>query len=144
MNEMKSKSIAVFVVILAVFWSIDRATKLFALAYLPPQIHGFHPFIVYRNYGIAFGILKDNPSVVIFLTLLGTGLLFFAIARYREALLTPWGALLLAGVLGNLADRLIYGYVIDWIHVVYYINLADIWLCVGVLMSLKHFSRYVK
>jgi len=43
---------------------------------------------------------------------------------------------LFAGALGNLTDRLLYGYVIDWIYVGGHINLADIWLCVGGLLVL--------
>ena len=123
----------VFVVILAVCWSVDRVTKFFALTYLPAQ--------VYRNYGMTFDILKDNPSACLLLASSVTGLLVFAVAVYKEIFLTPGVAFLLGGALGNLADRLIYGFVVDWIHIVGYINLADIWLCAGVLLSLEHFIQ---
>ena len=48
---------------------------------------------------------------------------------------------LLAGSIGNLIDRLMRGYVVDWIYVGGYINLADIWLCVGSLMIFAQFCR---
>ncbi|MCL2008916.1 MAG: signal peptidase II [Synergistaceae bacterium] len=125
-----------FAVVLAAALSIDRLTKFLALAYLPGKVDyagGFHIFAVYRNYGMTFGILKDNPQACLILALLVIGLLVLALVRYKEALLTPGVAFLLAGALGNLSDRLIYGYVVDWIHIVVYINLADIWLCLGAL-----------
>ena len=124
-----------FVVILAALWSLDRAAKLFALTHLPAQA-------VYRNHGMAFGILKGYPSVCLFLALLGIGLFAVAIIKYGEAFLTLGVVFLLAGALGNAADRLIYGYVIDWINFAGYINinLADVWLCAGVLLLLKNIS----
>ena len=125
------RSTFIFVVTLAVAWSIDRVTKIFALRL----------FVVYRNYGMTFDILKDSPSTCLFLALTVTGLFALAFAKYRKEFLTPGVAFLLAGALGNLADRLIYGYVVDWIHLVGYINLADIWLCAGALLSLKHIIR---
>jgi lipoprotein signal peptidase len=41
---------------------------------------------------------------------------------------------LLAGASGNLTDRLMYGYVVDWLYVGGYINLADVWIGAGCLM----------
>jgi len=55
-------------------------------------------------------------------------------------------AVLLAGVLGNLYDRLVFGYVRDMIHALpawpnlfpYIFNVADSLLCVGVAMMIVY------
>nr|WP_105190145.1 signal peptidase II [Pseudoalteromonas sp. T1lg48] len=51
-------------------------------------------------------------------------------------------ALVLAGALGNLYDRMVYGYVIDFIHVYYQnwhypkFNIADCAICIGAALLL--------
>ena len=137
----------IFAVILAVAWSLDRLTKLLALAHLSSQAGyvGEHRlFAVYRNYGMSFGILKDNPQACLILSLSGIGLFILLLARHKEALFTPGVAFLLAGALGNLSDRFLYGCVVDWVHLIVYINLADIWLCAGALLALKYFYNIHK
>jgi signal peptidase II len=134
---------SVFAAVLAIAWALDRATKIFAVARFPAAMPGagFSLFAVYRNYGMTFGLLSGNPAACAALAALGAVLFGAACARYRRAFITPAGALLWAGALGNLTDRLIHGYVVDWIHVVGSINLADVWLGAGVLLSVKILCR---
>ena len=49
-------------------------------------------------------------------------------------------ALLLAGALGNLSDRLFRGYVVDFIHLHHWpiFNVADICIVVGALLFALH------
>jgi signal peptidase II len=132
-----------FAAVLAIAWALDRATKFLAVAYFPPALPaaGFSLFEVYRNYGMTFGFLNGNPATCVALVSFGIVLFGAVCARYSGAFMTPAGALLWAGALGNLTDRLIHGYVVDWIHVVGYINLADVWLGTGVLMSAEILYR---
>jgi lipoprotein signal peptidase len=58
-------------------------------------------------------------------------ILGFLCARYAPARKSLGMIFLWAGAAGNLTDRLYYGYVVDWIYVGGYINLADVWLCAG-------------
>ena len=45
--------------------------------------------------------------------------------------------LILVGAIGNIIDRLVWGYVIDYIDVNYFVcNLADIFIFVGALLLL--------
>jgi signal peptidase II len=135
-NDVLHRREIIFIAILTAAWLLDRVTKFFALAYLPTQT-------IYRNYGMTFDLLKDNPSACLILALSSLAFFVVVFARHKEALFTPGTALLFAGALGNLADRLIYGYVVDWIHFVGYINMADVWLGFGVLLLFRHFSRKV-
>ena len=90
-----------------------------------------------RNTGIAFSILADRTWLLIVVSALALILLVEAFRRtlrrapvYDAAL---W--LLLAGGVGNLADRLCYGYVIDFISPQFLrfpvFNLADVCLTVS-------------
>jgi len=109
-----------------------------------------------RNPGIVFGFsfadsLGLGPAAgrlaTVLLTVLTSALIFyiFAASRPRQRWLHPACGLILAGALGNLYDRLLYGHVRDIIHVTahgtiggvslqwpYVFNIADVYLVVGV------------
>ncbi len=87
-----------------------------------------------------FGVLADLP-VPRWLILTCTGLAIIFLLRWSFYYLTTdklWEmlplTLILGGALSNLWDRLVYGYVFDWILLFQYsvINLADITIGVGI------------
>lgn len=103
----------------------------------------FFNFTYVRNYGAAFSFLSDAG---------GWQRWFFTmIAVVISAVLAVWLArnsktqlklnlalsLVLAGAIGNLIDRSIYGYVIDFFHLYYQnwhypaFNIADSAICIG-------------
>jgi signal peptidase II len=99
-----------------------------------------------ENSGIAFGQLRDTGSVGrwFFVTLAGAAAMvvlvyFFRTARNDDHVLGAC-ALLLAGILGNMTDRVRLGFVIDFIDV--YIgsyhwptfNVADASICAGAFL----------
>lgn len=94
--------------------------------------------IWYKNTGIAFSIpLPETiilPLIAIFL-LCGGLFLRKEIDLTRPVVLTALG-LILGGALGNLLDRIRFGYVVDfisvWIFPVW--NLADAAITIGILM----------
>jgi signal peptidase II len=124
------KFLCVFISALA----LDRATKYWALSYFA-SYRGERTFLslgLYFNRGISFSLLGDHPRLSLAITLVMTGLLGVLCAKSKAVRSMPGIVFLWAGAAGNLADRLIYGYVIDWIYIFRgYINLADVWLCVG-------------
>jgi signal peptidase II len=96
-----------------------------------------------HNYGAAFSFLSEAG---------GWQRWFFSIIALSISVLLTWWlkklpaknivlcsaySLVLAGALGNLYDRLTYGYVIDFIHVYYdnwhfpAFNIADSAICIG-------------
>jgi signal peptidase II len=116
--------------------TMDRATKLWAESNLSEAVgEAVIPSLsLYRNEGISFTLMKNFPYASLAAAILGIGVLGFlcvknALTRKLNGVIFLW-----AGAIGNLADRLLYGYVIDWICVGVYINLADVWLCVGGLV----------
>ena len=89
-----------------------------------------------HNEGVAFGLLAGGEGLVLALTLtaLAALLTFFALNPTRPDLWLAVG-LLTGGALGNLADRVRSGAVIDFIDVPLWptFNLADVAIVTGVV-----------
>ena len=117
---------------------IDRGSKSWALNNL--SVYGepsLFPFALHYNDGVAFSFLKGNPQMSFLLALVVLFCFLFFYLRYNN-FYSPAMMLLFAGSMGNLFDRILYGHVIDWVYVGIYINLADVWLCLGGFFVLKN------
>lgn len=118
-------------------------------------IDGFFNITYVRNTGVAFGILDPvslplKSTVLAVLTLAAiTGVLIYSWRTpISQTLLHVALSLILAGALGNLYDRINYGYVIDFIEVYFRdyrwpsFNVADSAITVGVgLLLLQVFRK---
>jgi signal peptidase II len=108
-----------------------------------------------KNKGGAWGLLQEESEKVrkpffLLISLLAIAFIFSLYRRLnRRQTALKWGLpLVLGGALGNLIDRIRYGYVIDFIDVritsSYHwptFNVADIAICVGVgLMAVDMFT----
>ncbi len=131
---------------------LDRLTKLLVMDRLElgdsiTVIPGFFDLAYVQNTGAAFGMLAlmDNTYRVPFLvasTLAAVGLLAYFVKKTspKDVLVLIALALVIGGALGNLYDRLAYGYVIDFIDC--YVgfrhwpafNVADSGITVGILL----------
>jgi signal peptidase II len=123
--------------------ALDQATKQLALASLE-RGESTNVFLGLditntRNRGVAFGALEGSGTIVGVLIALALVLLlfYFAANAGRAWLWLPVG-LLLGGALGNLADRVRIGAVVDFIDPVAWpaFNLADAAIVVGVFALL--------
>lgn len=105
-----------------------------------------------HNTGAAFSILLNNVPLLIGISLIALVFLYFYIIKKSE--LTKLNiliySLLLGGIIGNLIDRVIHGYVIDYLSFQVFkynfpiFNLADIGIVVAViLLCLKTFKEEV-
>jgi signal peptidase II len=118
-------------------------------------IDGLLAFIFAKNRGGAWGLLQDESEAVRrpFFLLISAAAILFIVTLYRrvtpEQTALKWGLpLVLGGAIGNLIDRIRYGYVVDFIdvHVTKTFrwptfNVADIAICVGVgLMAIDMFT----
>lgn len=107
---------------LIITWLIDRVSKIAASRMPGPSSHGPVSFILHHNHGAMLGLFSDLPAVLRIVSL-STGGAFlicsYAIVQYllpiRSLMLRSGLSILLGGILGNVADRIIYGYVIDFI-----------------------------
>jgi len=99
---------------------IDQGTKALILRDIPfqdsiPVIPGFFNLTHLYNTGAAFGMLHDsNPFFILISTSAFIGLILMR--RHFVGLTMRWGwILLLAGILGNVTDRLARGHVVDFL-----------------------------
>jgi len=101
-----------------------------------------------HNYGAAFSFLSDAGGwqrwFLSFIAVAISALLIWWLKRLPASNKILCGAysLVLAGAIGNLYDRIVYGYVIDFIHVYYEnwhfpaFNIADSAICIGAALLL--------
>ncbi len=155
MRDLVRSQIDIFLSLLTTFSVvlIDRITKVFfsdLLFYgesLPIISNVLHMTLIH-NTGIAFGLFKDQGIVFIIIPVIAIVLLVFNIQYYRqnnEALSRVYivaFSLILGGAIGNLIDRIAFGYVIDFIdfRVWPVFNIADSAITIGaVMIGLKCF-----
>jgi len=127
---------------------LDRWTKLLVINDLAfgRQIN-FAPFfsIVHaRNYGGAFSLLSDHTYAKYIFTiapLLIVGALVFVIIAYKMQFSKRLAlTCILSGAVGNIYDRISYGYVVDFLDVYYKnyhwpaFNVADISISFGICL----------
>lgn len=91
--------------------------------------------VVVHNQGIAFGLLpRLSPTAAVVLALTVLAILFYNRGAWPAASATQWGVgLIFGGALGNIVDRLRFGYVVDYldVHVWPVFNLADAAIVAG-------------
>jgi len=129
----------------------DRITKVFfsdllSLGESLPIIRNFLHMTLVHNTGIAFGLLKDQGVVFIIIPVIAIVLLVYNIYYYKSnnevlsRLYIVAFSMILAGAIGNLIDRMTYGYVIDFIdfRVWPVFNIADSAITIGaVIIAIK-------
>ena len=94
-----------------------------------------------NNTGASFGILENSKILLIVLSILAIVILLRYINSFKKTKKNIIGfSLLIGGILGNLSDRLLFGYVRDFLKVNIIIknfpifNLADIFIVIGVIL----------
>ena len=127
---------------------IDQSTKAWAVSRLRfgddiSVISGFLNFAYAHNTGVAFSMLDDHGNTgrwglsVVALVAAALVLYFFWRTPRSDDRILGSLALLLAGIAGNVTDRLRLGYVIDFIDVQFgswhypTFNVADMAICIG-------------
>ena len=129
--------------------AVDGSMQLFESIPLLPYFN----LTYVHNTGAAFSFLSDAGGwqrwlfaglAVVMSSIIG---LWLARLKQHETLMAVALALVLGGAIGNLIDRVAYGYVIDFLDVYYQdwhwpaFNIADSAICVGVaLMLLESFG----
>jgi signal peptidase II len=141
-------------------YALDQLTKYYVLRFIKPDeprvvVAGLFDLVNITNTGAAFGSFKNNNTF--FIVVSSLALLFVVTLLVRRRSWDVWRdvslAFLLAGVLGNLTDRLLYGHVIDFLlfdlHFPYAhpwpaFNVADSCICIAVVCFIIHSFRQQK
>jgi signal peptidase II len=115
-------------------YALDQWTKQLVLRFISPEesrpvIPDFFNLVNVTNTGAAFGSFRNNNTF--FIVISSIALVVVLVLLLRRRLPDVWRdvslALLLAGILGNLTDRLLYGHVIDFLLFDLHIPYADPW-----------------
>ena len=100
-----------------------------------------------KNYGAAFNIFEGNRVFLSLISIISSLILiYFIFFKGRLNLLDRYGlSFILAGSLGNGIDRIIKGYVIDFINLKLFdfpiFNIADIAINIGcIILIFNHFK----
>ncbi len=129
---------------------LDQATKLWLYFVVdiatrqPIQVAPFMDIILVWNRGISYGMMQQSTetgrwALTIFKVVAAVGLTIWA-WRAREKLLSTALGLIAGGAIGNAIDRVLYGAVLDFVHLHwgrfswYVFNVADAAIVAGVAL----------
>lgn len=125
---------------------VDQVSKLFASMFLTLNtskvlIENFFNLSLCHNYGVAFGMLGDHRVLIFLFTLIAIAIIIKFMYSFKTSLLNNIAfGLLVGGLVGNLLDRLVFGYVIDFFDFIIFsydfpvFNVADICIVIGVFL----------
>ena len=99
-----------------------------------------------RNYGAAFNIFSGSRLFLSFISIISAIILSYFIFISENKLINKYGlAFILSGSIGNGIDRVLNGYVIDFIKIKFInfpvFNIADIVINLGVLILIISYFR---
>ena len=139
--QMKKNTIIFFTALSIVF--LDQLTKFliktkFQLNESLPIIKNILHFTYVTNTGSAFGLFKgfDLFFIIFSFTVIAAILYFMKNIKQNEKLMQVSFGLLLGGTIGNLADRILFGHVIDFIDFRIWpvFNIADSAITVSIVL----------
>jgi len=138
-------------------YALDQFTKRLVLQHINPDqprivVPDLFALVNITNTGAAFGSFKNNNTFFVILSC--AALIFVLSLLLRRRAPDAWRdvalGLLLAGVLGNLTDRVLHGHVIDFLlfdlHLLFAhpfpaFNVADSCICIAVGCFIIHSFR---
>ena len=153
----KLKTSIIGIVTVIVLLIFDQLTKYMAVL----QLKDAAPFVLFKdvfelkyleNHGAAFGVLQNQRFLLLLITIVILGVLCFLYSRIpvkkRYFPLRAAGILLAAGAVGNMIDRFINGYVVDffyfkWIDFPIF-NVADCYVVVAAVLAFFLVCFYYK
>jgi signal peptidase II len=139
-------------------YALDQISKYWILHHIDaesqiPVIPRWFYLVNVPNTGAAFGSFKNNNAFFIVLSCIALVAVVSLLLRkqdHKDAWRDLSLALLLAGVLGNLTDRLTHGHVTDFLLVNLHVRFADPWpafnvadscICIAVIFFIIHTLR---
>ena len=141
----------------AVIVAADQIIKYFVVNNLKPLgsvsvIDNLFKLTYVENRGVAFGMFNDMRWFFVVLTsvLIAAIIIFMFIKRPGGKLFYIAAGLIIGGGIGNLIDRILYGYVIDYLSISFFspvCNFADYAITIGVVLLAVYvifFTGYLK
>ncbi len=140
---------AVSLIVIAVLTVIDQLTKYIAVNTVkingPKEfLFGLFQFRYVENTGAAFSSFSDNTLLLTVLTviILCVCLVLLLSRKFRNMFINICLMLVISGGLGNVIDRILYGFVVDFIEPLFIdfavFNFADCCITVGAFMLIGY------
>lgn len=144
------KKISILIIISFLVILVDRITKILVTNLIPygksiTLIKKVFYLTNVHNIGAAFSIMEGNTIILICFSLLFLGLIIFYMYKYKK--LNIEFAFVIGGLIGNLIDRIIYGYVIDFIGINIFkysfpiFNIADSLIVIGAILLIFRMDK---
>ena len=157
-TENRIKKIVPLVVVAIPMLLLDICTKWLVHQHIPqgrgyPVIPGFFNLRHDRNTGAAFGILSDQRTLLVLITIVALIFIFIYAIRFQNS---RWMQIalgfLLGGAVGNFIDRILLGGVVDFLQFgvesknLFWptFNVADVSICIGAGMLIVYLFRIQK
>ncbi|MCR5178773.1 MAG: signal peptidase II [Lachnospiraceae bacterium] len=159
LSKRKKKFLIFDLCLVILLIGLDQASKMIATSKLKDRpavslIHGILELNYLENKGAAFGVLQDQKFFLVLIAVLILFMICYILLivpdekKYNPIHILL--ALLSAGAIGNMIDRLINGYVVDFIYFVIInfpiFNVADIYVTVScavlVLLFLFYYNEH--
>ena len=146
---MKNKK--ALLIILGIFiFLLDQITKAILIGKNITIIPNILNFTYTENTGVAFGIGSSNLILIIIVNIVVLGIIIKFIKERKEQVnfsILISLILILSGGIGNLIDRIVRGYVIDFIDVNLFnfpnFNIADISISIGIISLIFIFCNSI-
>ena len=125
-------------------WMIKTSYNLYQSE---PIIEGFFYFTYVTNDGMAFGLsFPGGKTILLIVTLILTGVIMWMLWKEKNGhnLIRYGLTLILAGAIGNMIDRILYGKVVDFLDIMignfnwYIFNVADSAVTSGMILFILH------
>lgn len=129
-----------YVLIFSLFLIFDQITKIIFEGKTIAIIKGVFSFTSSHNDGAGFGVLSGKVWLLILFTIffLAFILIFNHYQKHKNALYSWSMSLIFAGAIGNLIDRIFFGYVRDFLffELINFpiFNVADSCLTIGIIL----------
>ena len=122
----------IFIIVTSVIF-LDQISKFFAVKFLQLNtpvifIKNFLNLTLVHNHGAAFGTFQNQLLLFILISILAIVLIFYNLRDKKNSVIFKLSlSLILGGAIGNLIDRLRFGFVIDFLDLRIWpvFNLAD-------------------
>jgi len=143
---MKSKKHILIFSIIAIVVFLDQLTKYFIKTAKPsfPIIKNIFHITYATNTGAGFGILKNGTWFIILISFILLALFIYYYKKLpKQKYVQTNIALIIGGVIGNLIDRLSYGYVIDFLDFRIWpiFNIADSAITIGAILLIIYYWK---
>lgn len=139
---MKKNSLLV-IILVSVMLGLDLLLKYLVSSYITSVniIDNFFSLTYVLNDGAAFSLLSGNIYILIIIAIICLLFIIYELKNnLNDRILSIGYSLVLAGLLGNFIDRLIDGYVVDYLSFKIFsfnypvFNLADILIVLGIII----------